>query len=128
MALVEKLPYETDLVVPQGATFQSAIQWLPGGVPCDFTGWDGWMPLGRDLDDPLLELTVSNGDIQFGSDGMVYITMSPEQTAELAVLDIPTKRGTSTLFYNLTLKDPLGVVWRFLRGKMFIEHDVQRPK
>lgn len=128
MASVEKLPFETDLIVNAGATFQFMMRWLPGGVPCDFTGWDAWMPLGRDLDDPLMELTQENGEIEFRADGIVYVTMTPEQTSELAVLDIPTKRGTGTLYYNLTLKDSLGIVYRFLRGKMFIEHDVQRPK
>lgn len=126
MALVDKLPYETDLIVAAGTTFVFVLRWLPGGEPVDLTEWDAWMPLGRSLDAPVAELTAENGEIVLGSDGLITITIGPERTAEFATLDIPTNKGTGVLYYNLTLQDTLGKVERFLRGRMYIEHDVQR--
>lgn len=125
---VAELPYERDLVVYSGANCPFHLRWLPGGEPMDFTGWKAWMPLGTTPDDALQEITTESGEIQLTEDGYIVINMSVERTTELALLDLPKKRYTSTLFYNLNLEDPAGEITRFMRGKLLIEHDVPRPK
>lgn len=125
---VAELPYERDLVVYSGANCPFHIRWIPGGEPMDFTGWTAFMPLGTSPDDSLQEITTETGEIQLTDDGHIVINMTVERTAELSLLDIPTKRYTSTLFYNLNLIGPDGEITRFMRGKLFIEHDVPRPK
>lgn len=126
-----KLPYEKNLVASAGATFRCDLHWTAGEESVDLSDWDAWMPLGSSIDTPLQELTIENNELSVDSDGFIKIELSPERTLELSLLDVPTRSTqdgrTGTLFYNLTLKDPLGRVWRLMRGKLFIEHDVQRP-
>lgn len=127
MPLVVELPYERELVVQSQSTFEFLLRWSPGKLPIDWDGWDAWMAIGKSYDEPLLELTVGNGlDLQ--PDGKLYITMSADQTAHIATLDFPKRSGTGTLRYNLTLVDPLGKPHIFMRGKLFLELNVPRPK
>jgi hypothetical protein len=126
VALVD-LPYDRDLVAQSGTTFQFLLRYLPGGQPVDWAGWEAWMPIGRTYEDPLLELTVGNG-IDFQPNGVLYIYMPVDQTSYIGALDIPKRSGTGTLRYNLMLKDPMGATFMFMRGKLFIELNVRRPK
>jgi hypothetical protein len=77
-----------DIVIEQGASFRREINWQPGGVMADLTGYTARMHVRADYADvsPQVTLTTENGRIAVSDDSGDYnilLTMTPSTTAAL---------------------------------------------
>lgn len=120
--------------IEQGATFIYAFQWLsPGpdpetpGPANDLTGYVARMQIRKKQKTPtLVDATTTNGKIILGEDyestvtddpttGWVKIVLSDEDT------DLLT---SSTALYDLEVEDPLGRVYRLIKGKITVDPNI----
>lgn len=126
--MASSLPIIRDMTVFAGATFKSTFRWYTGGQEVNLTGWNGWMPYGTNLTNPLGELSVETGTILLDADGLITLQMTDEESTVFAANPaFPKVNGTTTLVYNLTLENPSGEKIRFMRGLLYVEYDLPRP-
>lgn len=110
------LPLTYELTAYASTTFRREFRWLPGGTtPQDFTGWDGYLRIGPNSGNAIMELNVTNGGVVLTAAGQVIVVMLPSDTAML-------KGGVYA--YNLDLIDLSGTITRFMRGRFEVVRDV----
>lgn len=107
-----------NLVIEQGATFDTTVTWEAAGSPVDLTGYAARMKVAEDYDStPVLSLTSSPaaGLTLGGAAGTIRIVITDEQTAALTI-----ESGK----YDLELEAPDGTVRRLLRGNVTVLPEV----
>lgn len=115
---VQNLPLDYDIVVYSGTNYRREFRWLPDGInPQDFTGWSALMLIGRAGAPAQVALTDTAG-LTLTVDGRIEVNLTPAQTA---TLEMPTG------YYNLDLIEPDGFIRRFVRGRVSVVVDVQKP-
>jgi hypothetical protein len=109
---------QLNLVIEQGATFDTTVTWTADGTPVDLTGYTARMKVAEDYDStPALSLTSSPaaGLTLGGTAGTIRIVITDEQTATLAI-----ESGK----YDLELEAADGTVRRLLRGNVSVLQEV----
>ncbi len=115
MTPVRTLPVEQELVVYAGTDLIRAFRWLPDGEnPQDFTGWSAYVHIGQARGESILDLSTDSNGVQLTSDGLIRLRITATQSAALTL---------PTLVYSLDLKNPAGILTRFLRGRVTIVRD-----
>ena len=77
-------PGNLPLRIESGTTYRKLMQWLPDGLPMDFTGYTAKLQmLGVDSQTLVTELTTENGGVTLDSEGNITLYMTPDQTTEL---------------------------------------------
>lgn len=113
------LPLNYEIVVYSGTSYRREFRWLPDGSnPIDFTGWSGRMLIGAQLAPADVELNTDNGGLLLTATGQIIMQLDPAQTSLLK---------PPLVYYNLDLTEPGGFVRRFLRGRVSVVVDVQKP-
>lgn len=120
--------------IEQGATFVYAFQWCaPGvdeetpGAPHDLTGYVGRMQIRKKQKTPILvDASTTNGKIIFGENYEGDITGDPTTGwIKLVLSDDDTDLLTSaSALYDLEVEDPLGRVYRLLKGKITVDPNI----
>ncbi len=113
---VRTLPVEQELVVYSGTDMIREFRWLPDGRrPQDFTGWTGWVHIGQVKGRCLLHLSTDSSGVTLSGEGIIKLRITAVQSAALSA---------PNLIYTCDLRDPAGVVTRFLRGRLIVVRDV----
>ena len=104
----------------QGATFRLALNWKPGGVLADLTGYTGRMQVRRTVDNAavLLDLQSPASGLVLGGAG--WNVVATASAAAMAAL----KPGAAV--YDLELTAPDGTVLPVLAGRFDIAAEVTR--
>jgi len=109
-----------DLYIEQGATYSKTFTWTDAtGSAVDLTDFTARLHIRADIDDedPIIELTHSNGITLGGAAGTIVATISAGDT-ELLELD--------QYVYDLKLTSAAGVATRLLEGTVFVSPAVTR--
>jgi hypothetical protein len=110
-----------NISLDQGATFERLITVRDANEDLfDFSNYTARMQIRRDLDDStvITELTTENGYIILGgAAGTINLYMPPTITEDLITRDC---------VYDLEIIDPVGKVYRLLKGQIRIDKEVTR--
>lgn len=100
--------------VYDGGTITNGV--LVGGTPRNFTGYTGRMQIKTTLSsDVVITLTTGGSGITLSSLGVVTLTMTPTQTADIAAGDYK---------YDMQTTSPTGVIKTWIEGSFTIVTDV----
>jgi len=107
-----------NMVCNQGATFQVIFTVITDGVPWNLVGnYTARMQVRKFLKsaDPLISLTLDNGRISFGPNGVTTLRIEATDTEQL-----PDGRW----YYDLEFEDGAGTVTRMLEGRFVVRREV----
>lgn len=129
--MLQRLPFEYNLVAYSGAEFVIVFHWIPDCSPIDLTTWYGWMPIGPSPEEPsFMELSSDAGGLSMDADGYITISMSPDKIAELEAAaedSVNDRGGVYQLFYDLFLRDSSGFIVAFAHGHFLVQRTIPRP-
>lgn len=123
-----------DFLVFQGASWQYSFVFTDDiGDPVDLTGYSARMIVSRSFDQTsVLRLASDDGEIQLGADGVVTLSLSPEQTGSFSQVYLPTimmEKPEVTdrrivYIYDIYFTAPDGSVRRVLQGRFILHRKV----
>lgn len=114
-------PGNLPLRIEAGTTYRKRMQYLPGGVPMNFTGYTATLQMvgSADPNTLIMELTTENGGIELESDGFITVYMTPAQTLELHGLI-----ANQTCAYEFEIKLSPTEIFRLLRGGVTVQREL----
>lgn len=125
-----RFDFADDNAVHQSAAFTKSMTWRDSsGVAVNLTGYTGRMQVREKYgsDEPLLELTTSNGGITLGGSAGTIALFAPAD--DLAAIDVQNAPGTppeKTLVYDLELTPAGGEPAKLLFGTFVVRRAVTR--